>query len=85
MNRGSLSHLSIARDQFNGAATPAVNLWHFDLLLLHPGFLLQAVHPCSSGAVPHRGLGHPAGCRTPQASPMGQTADTHGPLGLLRN
>lgn len=47
MNHGSLSSLSTSGDHFNEAAIPAVNLWHFDLLLLHPGSLLQAAHPCS--------------------------------------
>lgn len=41
MNQGSLSSLSTSGDHFNKAAIPAVNLWHFDLLL-HPGSLLQA-------------------------------------------
>lgn len=31
------------------------------------------------------GLRLPARCRTPQASPMGQTIDPHGPMGLFRN
>lgn len=34
VNRGSLSLLSTAGDQFNEAAIPAVSLWHFDLLRL---------------------------------------------------
>lgn len=42
----SIFCLSISGDHFNEAATPAVNLWHSDLLLLHSGVLLQ---PALSG------------------------------------
>lgn len=33
-------------------------------------------HTRLSGAIPHRGPGHPAGCRTPQTFPRGLTVDT---------
>lgn len=33
-------------------------------------------HTRLSGAIPHRGPGHPAGCRTPQAFSRGLTVDT---------
>lgn len=77
VNQGSLSSLSTSGDHFNEAAIPAVNLWHFDLLL-HPGSLLQAAHPCSqepshTGAL---GILQAAG---PSGLPVRQSTGTHGP------
>lgn len=69
-NRGSLSRLSIAREQFNEEAT-LLSIFGVLIFSCFPRFPFAG--STSMSPVPH---GHPAGCRAPQASPKERAAPT---------